>query len=275
MISFEQTSHHLEALGGRLHYNDIGEGTPLICVHGGGSGANAWDNTKWALDGLSADHRVLLLDLPGYGTSDNLEAEADESRDRYYARAVLALMDSLGLEAAHLFGPSMGATPMIRIAHDHPDRVLKLVLKSPAGMGKHFLTPSPMDGIRALDTFRQDPTFENMTQLMRLFVPGKGLLTDALIEARFASAQQAMMLKPAARKPTELADIRALLPKLTMPTLVLWGHQDRMVAMDGALGALALIPKVEVHLWGGGTGHFVEFEHADAFNRVVISFLKA
>ncbi len=78
---------------------------------------------------------------------------------------------------------------------------------------------------------------------------------------------------PAKQRPAELADIRAVLPKLTIPTLVIWGRQDRMVAMDGVLAALALIPNVEAHLWGGDTGHFVEQRHAEAFNRVVIPFL--
>ncbi len=275
MATFEETTRDIAVFDGSLHYNDFGEGEALICVHGGGSGANAWDNTKSVLDGLGAHFRVLMLDLPGYTTSTNLEAEAGESRDCYYARAVRGFMDALGIEKAHLFGPSMGATPMIRLAHDQPDRVLKLVLKSPAGMGPNILTPAPMDGITALEAFRLDPTYENMTVLMHRFVPRKGLLTTEMIDARFASAQQAMKLAPAKQRPAELADIRALLPKLTTPTLVLWGRQDRMVAMDGVLAALALIPNVEAHLWGGDTGHFVEFEHAEAFNRVVIPFLSA
>jgi pimeloyl-ACP methyl ester carboxylesterase len=275
MGRFEETTRDIAVFDGSLHYNETGEGDSLICVHGGGSGANAWDNTKWVLSGLAAHFRVLMLDLPGYANSTNLEAEAGESRDRYYARAVRGFMDALGIEKAHLFGPSMGGTPMIRLAHDHPQRVLKLVLKSPAGMGPNILSPSPMDGIMALEAFRLDPTYENMTELMRRFVPRKDLLTKALIDARFASAQQAMKIKPAKQRPAELSDIRALLPKLTIPTLVLWGGQDRMVAIDGALAALAMIPNVELHLWGGNTGHFVEFEHPEAFNRIVIPFLSA
>jgi pimeloyl-ACP methyl ester carboxylesterase len=60
-----------------------------------------------------------------------------------------------------------------------------------------------------------------------------------------------------------------------MPVLVLWGHQDRMVPLDGALTVLALIPDVRVVLWGGGSGHFVEFEHAEEWCRMVLDFLRA
>ena len=64
-----------------------------------------------------------------------------------------------------------------------------------------------------------------------------------------------------------------LLRRLTMPVLVLWGHQDRMVPLDHALLALAVIPDVQVHIWGGGTGHFIEFEHPEDFNQQVLWFL--
>ena len=196
MGRFEETTRDIAVFDGSLHYNEAGEGEALICVHGGGSGANAWDNTKWVLEGLSARFRVLMLDLPGYAGSTNLEAAPGARSARSYARAVRGFMDALGIGPAHLFGPSMGATPMIRLAHDQPDRVMKLVLKSPAGMGPNVLTPSPMDGILALEAFRLAPTYENMTELMRRFVPRKDLLTKEMIDARFASAQQAMKLSP-------------------------------------------------------------------------------
>jgi pimeloyl-ACP methyl ester carboxylesterase len=69
------------------------------------------------------------------------------------------------------------------------------------------------------------------------------------------------------------SDLRAEIGRLRAPVLVVWGHQDRMVPMEGSLNALASIPNVRIHLWGGGTGHFVEYEHADEFNSLVIDFL--
>ncbi|WP_176695952.1 alpha/beta fold hydrolase [Phenylobacterium immobile] len=274
MLSFEDTRRQIAAAGTVVHYNEAGDGDALICLHGGGPGANGWDNTKWVVDELSRHFHVVMLDLPGYGASPPMEALPGETNDRFYARAILAVMDALNISKAHLYGPSMGAAPMLRLAHDHPERVLKLVLKCPVGLGPNLFTPSPPDGIKALTAFRADPSYENMEQIMRLFIPREGLLTKAMIDARFASAQQAMAHPPASVAPLGTADLREAAQNLKPQTLVLWGHQDRMVPMDAALSALALIPHVELHLWGGGVGHFVEFEEPEAFLRAVIPFLK-
>lgn len=55
--------------------------------------------------------------------------------------------------------------------------------------------------------------------------------------------------------------------------VVVWGQQDRMVPVEGAFAALWNIPRARVHIWGGGTGHFVEYEQADEFNRLASDFL--
>jgi pimeloyl-ACP methyl ester carboxylesterase len=274
MLSFEDTSRTVAALGTQFHYNEAGAGEALICLHGGGPGANGWDNTKWVIGELSRHFRVLMFDLPGYGATPPIEAVPNETSDRYYARAVLGLMDALGIDKAHLYGPSMGAAPMLRIAHDHPERVLKLVLKCPGGLGPNLFTPTPPDGIMALGAFRDAPTYANMEHMMRLFIPRNDLLTKDMIDARFASAQQALRHPRPRTSPAALADLRGAAQALKPQTLVLWGHQDRMVPMDGALLALSLIPNVEVHLWGGGTGHFMEYEQPKAFLRTVIPFLQ-
>jgi len=71
------------------------------------------------------------------------------------------------------------------------------------------------------------------------------------------------------------SDLLPLIGRLKAPVLAVWGHQDRMVPWEGALSALALIPDVRIHIWGGGTGHFVEYEKPEEFNRLVTGFLTA
>ena len=67
MTTFDSTSRYADVAGGRLHYNEAGSGPALLTFHGGGPGANGWDNCKWNLDYLSKSFRVVLVDLPGYG----------------------------------------------------------------------------------------------------------------------------------------------------------------------------------------------------------------
>ena len=272
MLSFEATARTIELFGARIHYNEAGDGPALFGFHGGGPGGNGWDNTKRSLEALAKHFRVILMDLPGYGRSQHVEALEGENRDHLQARVIGAFMDKQGIERAHFYGTSMSGGPVICYAHAHPERVLKLVLKTPPA-GENILTPTPPDGIMAITDLYADPTREKMERMMRLFVPKPGMLTQELVDDRFNSMQLQLALAPPRRAPVGIADIRSLMPGLTMPVLVLWGHQDRMVPIDGALTALALIPDVQIHIWGGGTGHFIEFEHTKDFEELVIAFL--
>ncbi len=273
-LSFEETERFTDAAGIRIHSNEAGSGPALLTFHGGGPGANAWDNTRMNLPALSEHFQTMLVDLPGYGHSEPLEALEGETQDRFYARAILAFMDARGIERAHLYGTSMSGGPVVRFALDHPERVDKLVLKSPALGAPNLLSTSPPDGIKALGVFTKDPTPENMETMMKLFVPrSDDFLTQDIIDSRFQSAMRAMQAPRPARSPLPSSYLLSEVGNLRPKTLVVWGHQDRMVPLDGALIALAVIPDVRVHIWGNGTGHFVEWEHTDEWNRLVTSFL--
>jgi pimeloyl-ACP methyl ester carboxylesterase len=277
VVTFEESTRTIAVGGRQVHYNEAGSGPAFLGFHGGGPGANGWDNTKWNIDALSREHHVLLVDLPGYGDSEPMEALEGETQDAMYARFIGGLLDAKGIDKAALYGTSMSGGPVVRFAHEHPDRVIKLILKSPGtvGFGPNILSTSPPDGIMALGAFRENPTRENMVRMMNLFVPRPGLLADEMIDARYQSALKAMAMPQPKNGPAGMSDLRPVLPELKVPVLVFWGHQDRMVPLDGALMMLALIPDVRVVLWGGGTGHFVEFEHADEWSTIVLDFLRS
>lgn len=274
-ISYEESDRYTQVAGASMHSNEAGKGPALLCFHGGGPGANAWDNTRRNLDALAAHFSVVLLDLPGYGRSEQIDALPGETQDRMLARALLAFMDERNIERAHFYGTSMSASPIVRFCLDHPQRVNRLVMKSPGLAAPNLLTPTPPDGIVALGTFNADPTRENMAAMMRLFVPRTEALTEDMIESRFQSAIRTREASRPVNAPLPSAPLYAELGELQPRTLVLWGHQDHMVPIDGALLALALIPDVRVHLWGGRTGHFIEWEHTEEWNRLVIDFLLA
>ncbi|MDP3174146.1 MAG: alpha/beta fold hydrolase [Phenylobacterium sp.] len=272
MLDFESTSRRCEIEGATILYNEAGDGPPLLCFHGGGAGANAWDNTKWNIDVLSKSFRVLLINLPGYGGSSHLEALPGETQEALFVRAICAVMDKLGIERANFYGTSMSAAAVIYLANKFPVRVFKVVLKSPAA-GRTFLTVTPADGIEALNAFKEEPSREKMVRIMRLFVPNNDLLTEDMIELRYKSAMDARAMPQPRQQHAGNVDIRPVMEGLTVPVLLLWGHQDRMVPLDGALSALSMIPDIRVHIWGGGVGHFIEFERPAEFNRVVTDFL--
>src|SRR5215208_2545554 len=104
-----------------------GAGEPLICVHGLGGTKASFLPTVAA---LADRHRVIALDLPGFGESDKPIAAAYDAP--YFANSVTALMDELGLESAHIIGNSLGGRVGIELGLLHSERVRKLALLSPA-----------------------------------------------------------------------------------------------------------------------------------------------
>lgn len=272
--SREETDRYQEINGIQIHYNEAGEGPALFCFHGGGPGANAWDNTKHNLDALAEHFHCILMDMPGYGYSDKNAKLNGTALDVFCAGLVRDLMDIKGIDRAHFYGSSQFSATCLRFGIEYPDRVGKIVIQA-SGVGRaSFFTPAPAEGIKALGAFAENPIRENMERMMHLFIPKDELCTEEMIEARFQAAlipgHLAGRREMAASKNSDIArDIQ----RLRAPVLVVWGHHDRMVPWEGALSALAMIPDVRIHIWGGGTGHFVEYEKPEEFNRLVIGFL--
>ena len=252
----------------RFFSNEAGTGPALICLHGGGPGANAWDNSQYVVEGLARSFHTILLDLPRYGQSTAFAPLEGESDDRMYARALIAFMDARGIASAHLFATSMSTSCALRLALEHPDRVGRLVLKAPAAMPSWFV-PFPTPGLVAMFAFMKEQTRDNMEALVRAFVPRKEAFSQDMVEARFEAALRSTPVAPSG-VPTRLLDD---LGSLEAATLVLAGRDDRMVPFEGALHLLGALRNAQLHVWGGGTGHFPEWEHPAEFVDLVTRFL--
>jgi pimeloyl-ACP methyl ester carboxylesterase len=275
--SKEETSHFVDVLGQKIHYNDVGHGPAFFCFHGGGPGANAWDNTKHNLDALAEHYRCIVMDMPGYGGSDKDVKRGDTPLDVFCAEIIKGLMDLLGIDKAHLYGSSQFSPCCLRFGIEYPDRVGKIVIQA-SGLsgGRNFFAPGPLYGQRMLNVVAQNPTRENVATLMHEFIPKDELCTDEMIDMRFQAVQIPGHIAGRAKMPAASnSNLAPIINKLKAPVLVVWGHQDRVVPWEGALSALAAIPDVRIHIWGGGTGHFVEYEKPEEFNALVIGFLNA
>ena len=112
--------------GARIHYQEAGDehAPPILLIHGFISSTLIWDEVFLPL--AQGGFRVVALDLPGYGYSD--KPRHAEYTIESQARAVIGLMDRLGIEQAALVGASYGGAVAAAIALDHPERVSRLVL---------------------------------------------------------------------------------------------------------------------------------------------------
>lgn len=273
----EETDRFATVEGVELHYNDAGDpaNPALLCFHGGGPGANGWDNTRFNIEGLAPHFRMLLIDMPGYGESDKKAKRPDGvPGDVALARLYAGLMDQLGIERAHLYASSASAIPGLRFALDFPNRVGKLVLQANNNPIPRLVnSPTPAEGIKALGEFRADPTRERMARMMELFIPDASLLTDDLIDRRYNSAMTPGHLESAGQYGSSPSNLWAEMRDMQAETLILWGGQDWMVPVEGAMLSLAVIPNSQLHVWARA-GHFVQYEKTDEFNELVVDFLK-
>lgn len=105
----------------RIAYRRAGHGPAVVLIHGVGLQGAVWTPQ---IQALRADHDVIAVDMPGHGGSSLPPADP---RLAYYADAILALLDGLGISRAHVVGHSMGALVAIEFALDHPGRVMSLV----------------------------------------------------------------------------------------------------------------------------------------------------
>lgn len=261
----------------RLHVNDAGEGPAVVMLHGGGPGASGWSNFYRNIGPFTdAGFRVLLLDCPGFGQSD--PRVTTEGFDFVNALAVRGLLRELGIEKAHLIGNSLGGASAVRFALDYPANIDRLVLMGPAAMGSSIFTPLPMEGIKLLGKVYQQASMEALNEMLEVFVFDPNAITEELREARFKSMMRnggehmknfiASMQQSTAPVP----DLSARLGEITAKTLATHGVNDRMVPMDHALKVASGIPDCRLVMFNR-CGHWVQWEHADEFNRIVIDFL--
>ena len=257
---------------------ELGGGLPLVMLHGGGPGASAWSNFGPALPRFAARFRTLLVDQPGFGGSDRPPVEGNYYR--HAADHVAALLDELGIDRVHLLGNSLGGGTAMRFALSHPDRVGRLVLMGPGGLSLNLFHADPTEGVQRLMDFGANPTREALRAFISTMVVNQDLVTDELVEERFADAtapgaQDAMREMGMSFWNPETAEDGMLwreAHRLRRPTLLTWGREDRVNPIDGAFAALKLIPRAQLHVFPN-CGHWAQIEAADEFAEVTSVFL--
>ncbi|MFI6867462.1 alpha/beta fold hydrolase [Nocardia sp. NPDC050406] len=279
-LTAESTSRWITVDGVKLRYHEAGSGTPLVLLHGSGPGVSGWANFGNNLEVLSRHFRCLVLDQPGFGGS-----ERPEVYERNYLRiasdAVIALLDELGLEKASLLGNSMGGGVAALTALEHPGRVDRLVLMAPGGVGVNILGPEPSEGINRLLAFNADPTAERAVDWLKTMVFDPAVLTEELIATRTAAATDPKQTKALGDayatfynpKMAEALPMWARLKGLRHEVLMLWGRDDRVTPVEGALFPARQLPNADLRIFAR-CGHWVQVERKDAFERSVIDFLE-
>jgi pimeloyl-ACP methyl ester carboxylesterase len=219
---------------GRISTLSAGEGDPVVCIHGLGGTKASFLPTVAA---LAPRHRVIALDLPGFGDSDKPLVAAYDAP--YFADCVLALLDELGIGSAHLIGNSMGGRVAIEFALLHPGRIAKAALLSPAlawlrDRRWRWLLQAPLPLLGLIQ-----PAPRVITEpIVRNLVPGgrdgwsaagvdeflRSFLTPRGRVAFYEAARNIYLDEPHGKR-----GLWSRLAGVSSETLFVWGRQDQLV----------------------------------------------
>ena len=234
-----------QVAGLTLHLRDEGprDAPAVLLLHGFGVSLHLWDG--WA-PLLAARYRVLRCDLPGFGLTGP-DPSGDYSDERAVA-VLAALLDDFGIARAHVIGSSMGGRIAWRFAAAHPERLHRLVLLAPDGFAEPGAEGRPP---RIPWAFRLLPWVLPERPLRRLAAAGHGspeTLTEPIFRRthdllRAPGVRRAMLERLRQTRP---CDPRPFLARITAPTLLLWGEQDRMIPLAHAENYRRAIPQAEL-----------------------------
>jgi 4,5:9,10-diseco-3-hydroxy-5,9,17-trioxoandrosta-1(10),2-diene-4-oate hydrolase len=260
---FAQVGQH------RLHYHELGEGKPLLFLHGSGPGASGYSNFKRNVSTFaSKGYRCLVLDILGYGHSDK---PTDVSYHlNYLTENTAGFLDAIGVESCAVVGNSMGGALAMLLALEYPEKVTKLVLMAPGGL-ESTERYMEMQGIRTMLRvfFKEGVNEETMREVFDLQLHEMRVDDVTLAERLVIAQNQPREVLKTLRVP----DLAARLGELTVPVLGFWGAEDVFCPVSGATTLAAGCADAQV-LVLSRCGHWVMVEKQDAFDRTTLAFLE-
>lgn len=246
----------LEVNGTKTVIHSIGNGGPLLCLHGGGTFHGFEFAREWA-----SGRRVILPYHPGWGESVD-DPRFDSMQD--YVVHYLDLLDALGLEQVDLLGISLGGWIAAEIAIVARERLRRLVLVAPAGLRVPHHPPADLFTLRPQEL----PSYlvEN-PEVLRPYLP-TGHDPDFLTARYRETSSIARLMWD---RPMGSAKLAHWLHRITVPTLLLWGSADRLIPAAQAEAWSKLLPNATVRVIPDA-GHLVLVEKPEAA-RAVADFL--
>ncbi|HXP38488.1 MAG TPA: alpha/beta hydrolase, partial [Solirubrobacteraceae bacterium] len=231
---------------------------------------------------FAAEHRVITLDLPGFGHSPMPRETISISG---YAQMLDRLLDQLEIDAAAVVGNSMGGFIGAELAIAFPQRVERLVLVSAAGISTH----APRGSAQAV------PVLHRLERILMASAAWAASVSDTTMRrARLRDAALGVVIRHPAKLPAALAaeqvrgagkpgfiqalesiidyEIRERLSKIACPTLIVWGARDRLINVRDADVFAELIPDSRKVIFED-TGHMSMLERPQEFNSLLEDFL--
>lgn len=260
--------NRIDVAGLRIAYERVGTGPPLVLLHGGvGDGRATW---RAQLDGLSDEFTVVAWDAPGAGHSSD---PPTWFRLPDYADCLAAFVDALSLERPHVVGLSFGAGLAIQFYDRHPGIPRSLVLAGAyAGWGGSLPPEQVEQRLQLALDLAGRPPMDLVNELLPSMFSGSAPQekVDGFGESmlRFHPRGLEVMARSFAE-----ADLRDVLPRVQVPTLLLYGDEDVRSPLPVAERIHSKIPSSRLVVMPE-VGHVSCIEAAEVFNGEVRAFLR-
>jgi len=255
-----------------IYYEIHGEGEPLLMINGLGGNMTSWFRI---LPLLSQEHRVIAFDNRGAGRTDKpdipytMEMMADD---------IAGLLDAIGIDAAHIFGISLGGMIALNFALLHPQRIISLILGCTRCGGPHSIADD--SGARGvLDPTRlQTMTVEERAREMFPYRWSQEFIDNnpEIIEEQIALSKKYPIDPTGYTRQMEAAnthDTYDRLPEIKLPTLVIAGDTDRLIPIENSGIIASRIPGAELVILEK-MGHGFYTEARDETSRIIMDFMK-
>lgn len=255
------------------NYHDLGKGRAVLLIHGSGPGVTAWANWRQTLPALAGYGRVIAPDMVGFGYTESPSGISYNVET--WVTQLVNLLDALRIDTVSIVGNSFGGSIALAFAKAHSQRVNKLVLMGAVG-ASFPITP----GLEKVWGYQ--PSKAAMKELLQVFVYDQAMATDDLTELRYRASvrsdvqQRFASLFPSPRQ--RWVDTLALgadsLRRIEPETLVVHGRDDQVIPFSASERLAALLPHARLVPFDR-CGHWVQIEHAKAFNELAAGFLFA
>jgi pimeloyl-ACP methyl ester carboxylesterase len=276
-IDWRQHRHQIDVVGSTVNYVEMGDGPPLLLVHGL---SGAWQNWLETIPHFARTHRVVAVDLPGFGSSPLPSWEISIPA---YGRFLRDFCERIGIGRCSLIGNSMGGFIATEVAITEPERVDDLVLVSAAGITWAGARREPAAMIARVGRAAAPVAAKLHMSWIKRPALRKGFFQGVFYDPN--GVRREMLWEnvvPALKSPgyydamTTLwgYDIRDRLEEIGVPTLIVWGRNDRVVPVPAALSYKKRIGDNAELVIFDRCGHVPMMERPVRFNRVVEDFLK-
>ncbi|MEU0383362.1 alpha/beta fold hydrolase [Streptomyces chartreusis] len=260
--------HAVRVDGIEVAYDRVGQGPPLVLVHGATTDARLF---RPQTEDLADEFTVVAWDEPGAGRSSDVPPSFTLAD---YARCLAAVIEDVDLGPAHVLGLSWGGTVVLELYRHHAQLVRTLLLVDTYAGWKGSLPPaevrSRVEGAERLLAVPAEEFAPTMPGLFAGRPPAEAVRLLSVMSAETRPRSMRTELTVMAE-----ADQRDLLPEITVPTLLLWGELDVRSPVDlVARPLLEAIPESTLVVLPG-TGHLSNIEAPEPFNRTVREFCRA